>query len=146
MQTQYNPIKQNKNPRVHCITTQNAGRSPYLLEKRGAACTPPFQLLSSSRENRVGHSVFFLYLDLCLPTKKIATPAAGLACGGLRLRRAYTLRHKVYAVQGTGFFSPFSFSFSLLLFLYLPFSSPSLTPSARSALLAFPNICFGPHS
>jgi hypothetical protein len=61
-------------------------------------------------------------LDLCLPTTKNSDAEKGAA------------------VQGTGFFSPFSFSFSLLLFLSFSFSSPSLTSSARSALLAFPNI------
>ena len=70
---------------------------------------------SSNRENRVGHSIF-LNLDFVYLPLKIATPAAGLLTW-----------HKDAAVQGTGSFSSFSLSFSLLLFLFLPLL-PSLLP------------------
>jgi hypothetical protein len=90
----------------------------------------------SSRENQVGHSVFFLYIWIFvyLPLK-IATPG---------LRRAYKLGTKAPQYKARA-----SFLLFLFLFLFLSFfssSSPSLTSSAYSALLAFPNICFGPHS
>jgi hypothetical protein len=86
-------------------------------------------VLSSSRENRVGHSVFFLYLDLCLPTTK-----KNGACGGLRLRRAYTLGTKAPPYKARA-------SFLLLLFLFLSFSFCLFLPLLPPLLPLLAQLC-----
>jgi hypothetical protein len=65
--------------------------------------------INSSRENRVGHSFFKTYLDLCLPTTKNSD-----AC----------------------FFSSFYPYFSLLLFFSLPLRPPLLPLLALLCLLS----------